>query len=114
MQIGNAVINDETDTRGMFEYLSSHAIISDETANQIRKYCDFSPNATTQPKECNDATEASEKATYFLDIYNIYATVCASSNLTIKPKKTSVSSNFPVLQVYAQHFLDQRTLNCYL
>ncbi|KAK9913003.1 hypothetical protein M0R45_036830 [Rubus argutus] len=99
--IGNAVINDETDTRGMYDYLSSHALISDETANQIRKYCDFSPNATTQPKECNDATDASDKATYFLDIYNIYAPVCASSNLTIQPKKASILKFDPCSDYYA-------------
>ncbi|KAE9598391.1 putative carboxypeptidase D [Lupinus albus] len=30
IQIGNAVINDETDNRGTFDYLASHAIISDQ------------------------------------------------------------------------------------
>ena len=52
MQIGNAVINDETDEQGMVDYLGSHAIISDQDVYQIHKYCDFSPNATTQSREC--------------------------------------------------------------
>lgn len=91
MQIGNAVINDETDVKGMFDYFATHALISDETSFQVNKYCDFSPNATTQPKECNDAVEKAEMDIDDLDIYNIYAPVCTNSSLTAKPKKISVS-----------------------
>lgn len=96
MQIGNAVINDETDTKGMYDYLATHALISDEIANQVHKYCDFSPNSTTETKECDDAMDAIDRATYYIDIYNIYAPLCTSSNLTVKPKKASVSSNIPI------------------
>lgn len=92
MQIGNAVINDETDVRGMYDYFASHALISDETAAQISKYCDFSPEATTQTIECNDAAQKVDMDTFALDIYNIYAPVCTSSKLTVKPKRISVSS----------------------
>lgn len=91
MQIGNAVINDETDTKGMYDFYATHALVSDEVNNQVHKYCDFSPNATKQPEECNVATDDVEKNIYYLDIYNIYAPLCASSNLTAKPKKVSVS-----------------------
>ncbi|KAL6129705.1 hypothetical protein ACLB2K_073054 [Fragaria x ananassa] len=94
--IGNAVINDETDTKGMYDYLATHALISDEIANQVHKYCDFSPNSTTETKECDDAMDAIDRATYYIDIYNIYAPLCTSSNLTVKPKKASVSSNIPI------------------
>lgn len=92
MQIGNAVINDETDTKGMYDYLASHAIISDKTAIDINNYCNFAPNVTTdQRKECSDATDAAAKATYYVNIYNIYAPSCLSTNLAAKPKETSVS-----------------------
>lgn len=90
MQIGNAVINDETDVRGMYEYFQSHALISDEAAYQIQKYCDFSPNAT-RSDECNAATEEAEENISHLDIYNIYAPLCSNSSLTARPKKASVS-----------------------
>ncbi|XWS77376.1 hypothetical protein CRYUN_Cryun01aG0256000 [Craigia yunnanensis] len=36
--IGNAVINDETDVKGMYDYFESHAPISDKTAYRIQKY----------------------------------------------------------------------------
>lgn len=93
MQIGNAVINDETDSRGMYDFLASHAIISDETANTIIKHCDFSSNTDTYSDECNDATGEAERDTDHINIYNIYAPNCVSSNLTARPKKASVSSS---------------------
>lgn len=92
MQIGNAVINDETDSKGMYDFLASHAIISDDAANTIQKHCDSSPNATSQTEECNEATDEVEKDIYYIDIYNIYAQSCASSNLTTRPKRASVSN----------------------
>lgn len=88
--MGNAVINDETDTIGMYEYFGSHALVSDETTNQIMKYCNFSPDATTQPDECNVAAEEVDKSVNFIDIYNIYAPLCWDYNLTKIPRKASV------------------------
>ncbi|PWA58522.1 Peptidase S10, serine carboxypeptidase [Artemisia annua] len=55
--IGNTVINDKTYNLGMYQYFGSHALVSDETSVQIHKYCDFSPNVTTQSSECNKATD---------------------------------------------------------
>ncbi|KAL8227827.1 hypothetical protein R6Q57_015411 [Mikania cordata] len=87
--IGNAVINDETDNIGMYDYFHSHFLISDETNDQIHKYCDFSPNATKQTDECNKATKEAEHDTNNIDIYNIYAPLCLNANLTSKPKRMS-------------------------
>ncbi|KAL3814784.1 hypothetical protein ACJIZ3_016052 [Penstemon smallii] len=91
--IGNAVINDETDVQGMYEYFASHAIISDETWEQIAKYCDFSPNATTQTDLCSEAAKEVDKNTNDIDIYNIYAPMCHNTSLTRKPKKTTSALN---------------------
>ncbi|KAF3672901.1 Serine carboxypeptidase-like 40 [Capsicum annuum] len=40
----NNLINDDTDDKGMYEYLASHAVISDETYLDIKKYCDHDNN----------------------------------------------------------------------
>ncbi|KAL2514582.1 Serine carboxypeptidase-like 40 [Forsythia ovata] len=48
MQIGNAVINDDTDTKGMYDYFESHALISEETLNKIKKYCNFSSDSSQE------------------------------------------------------------------
>lgn len=101
VQIGNAVINDETDEQGMYDFMANHALISDHSASAIQKHCDFSPNATRQPPECDTAIEEANKDVYYLDIYNIYAPACASSNLTSKPKTASVSTTYtPICYTY--------------
>ncbi|XP_065629197.1 serine carboxypeptidase-like 40 [Quercus suber] len=89
--IGNAVINDETDTQGMLDYLETHAIVSDRDVYQIKKYCNFSSNASTPSRECIAASEAVSKDISYINLYNIYAPLCSSPNLTAQPKKTSVS-----------------------
>lgn len=88
MQIGNAVINDDTDALGMYDYLASHAIISDQAAYDINKACDFS--SVNQTSECETAADEIDKDLSNIDIYNIYAPLCKNDNLTALPKKTSV------------------------
>ncbi|KAF5952537.1 hypothetical protein HYC85_010481 [Camellia sinensis] len=90
VQIGNALINDETDTKGMFDYFASHALISDQTSYKIRKFCNFSPNATTQSNECYTAAAEVGNEIGNIDIYNIYAPLCTSFNITPYPKKATV------------------------
>ncbi|KAA8520205.1 hypothetical protein F0562_014461 [Nyssa sinensis] len=105
--IGNAVINDETDVKGMYEFFGTHALISDETSHQIQKYCDFSPSATTQSDECNVAFDEANKEVGDLDIYNIYAPLCSSSNLTAEPKKTSIENFDPCSDYYVYAYLNR-------
>lgn len=90
-QIGNAVINDETDTLGMYDYFGSHALISYEAIQKIRESCDFSPNTTTQSEACNSVDGQINKALSYINIYSIYAPSCFSTNTTAKPKRASVS-----------------------
>lgn len=92
LQIGNAVINHETDDKGVYDYLESHALISHKTLMQIHKYCDFSPNATSNPK-CNTAQSTAEQEVSDINVYSIYSPVCTKSRLTRRPKKISVTSS---------------------
>ncbi|XP_052192670.1 serine carboxypeptidase-like 40 isoform X2 [Diospyros lotus] len=105
--IGNAVINDETDTRGMYDYFATHALISDETAHEIQKHCDFSPHATTQSDECNAAAKQAQENVGVIDIYNIYAPLCHSANLTAKPKRTPGLSIDPCSDFYVYSYLNR-------
>uniref|UniRef100_A0A2N9J3L9 Carboxypeptidase n=1 Tax=Fagus sylvatica TaxID=28930 RepID=A0A2N9J3L9_FAGSY len=105
--IGNAVINDETDERGIFDYLGTHAIISDQDLYQIQKYCNFSPNASTQPRECNVATEAAGKDLQRINLYNIYAPLCSSPNITAQPKKASIFEFDPCSDYYVYAYLNR-------
>ncbi|KAK4414504.1 Serine carboxypeptidase-like 40 [Sesamum alatum] len=105
--IGNALMNDETDIKGMYEYLASHAIISDETWKQILKHCDFSDKNTHLSDECNEATDDAAANTDAIDIYNIYAPLCSNSSLTHNPKNTSEIDFDPCSDYYVQAYLNR-------
>ncbi|XP_068658232.1 serine carboxypeptidase II-3-like [Aristolochia californica] len=103
--IGNAAVNDETDTRGMFDYFWTHALISDETIDQVHTSCDFTPNATVTTL-CHDAVAKVSSSVRPLDIYNIYAPLCRSSHLTAIPKKASVVDFDPCSDYYIENYLN--------
>ncbi|KAL9367805.1 hypothetical protein Peur_039004 [Populus x canadensis] len=105
--IGNAVINPETDTIGMYDYLGSHAIISDVLVHKVRTHCNFSFNATPQPDECNEAVDEVRKDTHHIDIYNIYAPSCFHKNTTEKPKKPSLVNFDPCSDYYVYAYLNR-------
>ena len=92
MQIGNAVIDDEADDIGRYQYLGSHALVSEKTIHQMEKHCNFSPGATSQSKECTEAVDEVHSNIDVIDIYNIYSPLCFNTILTAKPKKVTVSS----------------------
>ncbi|XP_039137572.1 serine carboxypeptidase-like 35 isoform X1 [Dioscorea cayenensis subsp. rotundata] len=95
LMIGNAVLNDETDQMGMVEYAWSHAIISDQLYNTIRKECAFfkesekkkerdKERAMKETKACSLAIKAFLQSYSDIDIYSIYTPVCRhySSNVS--------------------------------
>ena len=82
-QIGNAVLNDETDQLGMVEYAWSHAIISDELHSSVTRECDsFKEEADggKPGKGCSPAIRAFMGAFDDIDIYSIYTPKCLTSS----------------------------------
>ncbi|PHU14082.1 Serine carboxypeptidase-like 40 [Capsicum chinense] len=69
--IGNAVINHETDARGIFEYFASHTLMSDEDEAELQKKCKF-----TGSKESAKCQAAIDKAYDSLKL-NIFAIFCS-------------------------------------
>ncbi|XP_057958558.1 serine carboxypeptidase-like 40 [Malania oleifera] len=104
--IGNAVINDETDQRGMFDYYHDHGLISDETIYEIHRHCNFSA-ITTESEECEVALEEVNKDLYYIETSNIYSPLCHSSNLTAKPKRTSTMEFDPCSDYYVHAYLNK-------
>ncbi|KDP43593.1 hypothetical protein JCGZ_16880 [Jatropha curcas] len=104
--IGNAVINDETDNIGMYDYFVGHALVSNEAVNNIKKHCDFSPNATSQSATCISANNQIERDISHLDIYNIYAPLCFSPTTTAKPKIASLENFDPCSDYYVYAYLN--------
>jgi len=77
MQIGNGIMNRETDDRGSFDYLWTYALISDETHRGLLEYC-----MNSQSKKCVDVVERAAKDVGDIDAYNIYAPLCLNASLS--------------------------------
>lgn len=72
-----------TDNRGFYDYLWSHALISDKTHQGLVEYCKF-PDSY----ECKKLEDHIELEVGLIDFYNIYAPVCIrASNSSRKPKR---------------------------
>lgn len=102
MQIGNAVLNDETDQLGMVEYAWSHAIISDELYAAVTKDCNFfkeDSNSENSSSTCSPAVKAFLQAYSDIDIYSIYTPVCLSS-LEQRSRKTKLVT---APRLFSQH-----------
>lgn len=91
MQVGNGLMNEETDSMGMYEYLWRQTLISDETKDKIFKYCDFSPDDSVESSECAAANEEVAADIQDIDLYNIYGPLCNFTVLTTKPDRASVN-----------------------
>ncbi|CAL0306388.1 unnamed protein product [Lupinus luteus] len=62
--IGNALINDETYNLGMYDYLTTHTIISDQATHDINIFCNFSSD--DNPIQCRTTTD---EAVAYAEVY---------------------------------------------
>ncbi|CAA6654294.1 unnamed protein product [Spirodela intermedia] len=90
--IGNAVINDLTDEKG---------ITRDHQRN-----CDFTFSGGTDGDACQAALAEASAVFYDVDIYNIYGPLCFDGNLTRVPKTTSIYDFDPCSDYYVQSYLN--------
>ncbi|XP_057425107.1 serine carboxypeptidase 1-like [Lotus japonicus] len=75
--IGNAWIDDNYCSKGMYDYFWTHGLISDETHKGLQKHCNFKHANLTS--ECNKYADRVDEELGNIDIYNIYAPLCNSS-----------------------------------
>ncbi|CAL0308664.1 unnamed protein product [Lupinus luteus] len=108
IMIGNPVINDERDNRGMYDFLASHAIISDQAAYDFKKFCNYSADPKNIPIQCDTAQDEFYKDTDYIDLSNIYAPVCNDDdpNLTATPKMNSIVTD-PCSDDYIHAYLNR-------
>ncbi|XP_057512805.1 serine carboxypeptidase-like 40 [Actinidia eriantha] len=105
--IGNALINDDTDAVGIYDYFASHALISEKSLYQIKKYCNVSVyGPTLSSDECMAVANEVDKDLENIDIFNIYAPLCHNTNLTQKPKKGSLLDFDPCSYIYVHAYMN--------
>ncbi|XP_006650145.1 serine carboxypeptidase 1-like [Oryza brachyantha] len=71
--IGNAYLDDSTNTRATIDYYWTHALISKETHLAVQQHCSFDG---TYMAQCRNALAAAENEKGVIDPYNIYAPLC--------------------------------------
>lgn len=71
VKIGNAYLDVEINEETTYEYMWSHALISNKVYAEIKKKCNFSAS------DSNCAIATSKAETGSIDRYNIYAPICA-------------------------------------
>ncbi|KAI3755525.1 hypothetical protein L1987_55328 [Smallanthus sonchifolius] len=100
-QLGNADIDEETGNTGMFDYLWTHVIISDEIHEGIMSNCNFS-EGTIITDACNDYQNQAHAAKSNIILYGIYAPLCSPfSNST-----PSISGFDPCTENYILGYLN--------
>ncbi|CAL5387874.1 unnamed protein product [Camellia sinensis] len=107
IMIGNGIMNDETDARGTYDYIWSHALISDETHSGLIHHCLPSSNYTLK---CEDYAQKEYSEIGNIDYYNIYAPLCLdiiTSNSSKKNGKRSRGGGYgPCEEAYVQRYLN--------
>ncbi|KAJ0083401.1 hypothetical protein Patl1_30160 [Pistacia atlantica] len=72
--IGNAWIDDAANTKGLFDFLWTHALNSDEANKGFHMYCDFEND--TSSSQCDTLIDKALFEMGNIDFYHIYAPIC--------------------------------------
>ncbi|KAK6256639.1 hypothetical protein QUC31_000098 [Theobroma cacao] len=111
--IGNAWVDDVACTKGLFDYLWTHALNSDETNEGINKYCNFASedsltkkaDADDNPIQCGKYQKQGLLELGDINLYGIYAPPCYTSAL--KSGSTGNVKNYdPCAEYYVNSYLN--------
>jgi len=94
LQVGNALTDDYHDQLGMFEFMWSSGLISDQTYKLLNLLCDF--ESVVHPSDsCSKILEISDKEHGNIDPYSLYTPPCNSNvgqlSRLVRRKKVSLS-----------------------
>ncbi|KAK1380507.1 Carboxypeptidase [Heracleum sosnowskyi] len=98
--IGNALMDYETDQKGMIDYAWDHAVISDHLYDEIKLECNFTFKNPTDA--CGIALRKYLDVYKIIDMYSLYAPTCFHNNAT------SINKQFPVIQGIARHLFSKQ------
>ncbi|KAH7669227.1 Peptidase S10 serine carboxypeptidase protein [Dioscorea alata] len=81
--LGNALMDDDTDSAGILDYAWHHAIISDEVYQNIKTKCNYS-TGVADDDTCDNLMGELLRLYKHLDIYSLYTPACTVSSSTNK------------------------------
>uniref|UniRef100_A0A0E0KEH1 Carboxypeptidase n=1 Tax=Oryza punctata TaxID=4537 RepID=A0A0E0KEH1_ORYPU len=109
--IGNAYLDDSTNTRATIDYYWTHALISKETHLAVQRNCSFNG---TYMAQCRNALAAAETEKGVIDPYNIYAPLCWNASDPRQLHGSAINVD-PCSRYYIESYLNhpevQRTLH---
>ncbi|GLJ12297.1 hypothetical protein SUGI_0188230 [Cryptomeria japonica] len=111
IMVGNGIMNAETDGRGMDDHVWTHALISDQTYEALKTYCNYSTEAPVSPLCDRFENKTAEEIGYIQDT-DIYAPVCMQSsssphNLTTHSESNHASNGYdPCGEKYLYSYLN--------
>ncbi|KAK3408687.1 hypothetical protein EUGRSUZ_J00874 [Eucalyptus grandis] len=80
LMIGNALLDDDTDQRGMIDYAWDHAVVSDRLYHDIKATCNFSQENLTS--DCTSNLNKYFAVYRIIDMYSLYVSKCVNSNFS--------------------------------
>lgn len=78
LQVGNALTDDYHDHLGVFQFLWSAGLISDETYKLLNLLCDFQPFIHSS-NSCDKILDIASKELGNIDAYSIYTPACQAN-----------------------------------
>ncbi|CAN1255046.1 Serine carboxypeptidase-like 34 [Linum perenne] len=85
INVGNALLDDETDQEGMVEYAWDHAVISDRVYQDVKTTCNFSREELGA--SCSFALQDYFKVYDLIDMYSLYAPACINGSFSSTSRK---------------------------
>lgn len=101
LQIGNALVDDETDQKGMIDYAWDHAVISDHLYDSIKRVCNFSLKPVGD--DCDNLLNQYFAVYKILDMYSLYAPNCVNSNFSTLPNSLSTIVSILLIRQNSYH-----------
>ncbi|CAL5354379.1 hypothetical protein CsSME_00042641 [Camellia sinensis var. sinensis] len=93
--IGNALLDDETDQKGMIDYAWDHAVISDRVYADVKSKCNFTDPNTSN--DCGVALNDFFVAYNDIDMYSLYTPLCVDSTSSTTRKTPMIQGIAPQL-----------------
>lgn len=103
LQVGNALFDDFHDHLGIFQFMWTNGLISDQTYRLLNVFCDYESFVHTS-SQCNKILDIASDEAGNIDSYSIFTPTChasfaSSRNKVMKRKRLHVSIDAPATQV---------------
>lgn len=101
LQVGNALFDDFHDHLGIFQFMWTNGLISDQTYRLLNVFCDYESFVHTS-SQCNKILDIASDEAGNIDSYSIFTPTCHASFASSRNKvmkRLHVSIEAPATQV---------------